>query len=51
MALVMAGGGGETVMPVSVPVMVPFEASVTVSDWVPTVLKVAVKLWTPLSAA
>ena len=40
---------GLTVMPVWLPVMLPAAVSVAVSDWLPAVLSVALKLCIPLS--
>ncbi len=38
-----------TVMALWVPVMVPVTVSVAVIDWVPAVLSVTEKVWTPAS--
>ena len=42
---------GLTVMPPCVPVMLPVAASAAVSDCVPVVFRVALKVCTPASAA
>ena len=42
---------GLTTMPASVPVRPLAAVSVTVSDWVPAVLRAALKVWLPASAA
>jgi hypothetical protein len=49
-APVTTGAGGMTRMPAWVPVT-RAAGSVAVIDCVPTVFRVAVKVWTPLSAA
>ena len=45
----LAAPAGLTVMALWVPVMVPVTVSVAVIDWVPAVLSVTEKVWTPLS--
>ena len=38
-------------MPLWLPVIVLVTVSVAVSDWLPAVLRVALRVWTPASAA
>ena len=47
----LLAAAGLTVMPLWLPVIVLVTVSVAVSDCVPAVLRVALKLWTPASAA
>jgi hypothetical protein len=46
----LLAAAGLTVMPVWLPVMLPVEVSVAVSDCVPAVWSVALKVCTPWSA-
>ena len=42
---------GLTTMPDSLPAIRPSTVSVAANDWVPAVSRVALKVWTPWSAA
>ena len=47
----LLAAAGLTAMPLWLPVIVLVTVSVAVSDWLPAVLRVALRVWTPASAA
>ena len=47
----LPAAAGLTVMPFWLPVIVLVTVSVAVSAWLPAVLRVALRVWTPASAA